>query len=243
MEQSDRKEEHILDLESGLAYSAEQNSKVTLSDNGQSNKAPVKVWSGFVKLDGSVKGIDAVVFCNNATNAPNIQVENPELFTTKKLGEAKPHSMEKGHGKEKSRKPSNKKPPRPPRPPKARTLDAADQKLVQQITELAMLKKARVERMKALKRMKANKGSSSNGSLLAMIITILFCLVVLLEGAFPQNSSGVKFQGSPVPAMARGPALISVQFNNNDSVGSTAFPASPSGIILQRSGAGIDESS
>ncbi|CAN6467992.1 unnamed protein product [Victoria cruziana] len=242
MEQSGRKE-HVLDLESGLAYSAEQNSKVTLCDDGQPNKAPGKVWSGFVKLDGSVKGIDAVNFCNDATYVSNIPVENPRLSTTKKLGEANQHPMRKGHGKEKSRKSSGKKPPKPPRPPKAPVLDAADQKFVQQITELAMMKKARVERMKALKRMKANKGSSSNGSLLAMIITILFCVVILLEGGFPQKSSAVKFQGSPVPAVARAPALISVQFNNNDSVGSTALSASPSGIILQRSGAGLDESS
>lgn len=90
---------------------------------------------------------------------------------------------------------SAKKPPRPPRPSKALSLDAADQKLIKELTELAMMKRARIERMKAMKKMKVSKNSASTGNLLAMICTIIFCLVIIFQGVCPGKTSAVKVQG------------------------------------------------
>lgn len=84
---------------------------------------------------------------------------------------------------------TNKKASKPPRPPRGPSLDAADQKLIREIAESAMLKRIRIERVKALKKMKATKpSSSSNNSLFAMIFTIIFCLVIVLQGINLANS-------------------------------------------------------
>lgn len=85
---------------------------------------------------------------------------------------------------------TNKKASKPPRPPRGPSLDVADQKLIKEIAELAMLKRIRIERVKALKKMKATKpsSSSSNNSLFAMIFTIIFCLVIVLQGINLANS-------------------------------------------------------
>lgn len=75
---------------------------------------------------------------------------------------------------------------KPPRPPRGLSLDAADQKLIKEISELLMIKRARIERIKALKKMKAAKGmsasASSGGNLIAMLFTVLFCIVIIFQG-------------------------------------------------------------
>ncbi|KAL8481315.1 hypothetical protein ACS0TY_027725 [Phlomoides rotata] len=89
------------------------------------------------------------------------------------------------NSKREKRKSSGKKPPKPPRPSTGLWLDAADQKLIKEITELAMMKRARVERMKKMKVGKTSSSStpsSSSGSLLAMMFTIIFCIVIILQG-------------------------------------------------------------
>ncbi|XP_075516643.1 uncharacterized protein LOC142551340 isoform X1 [Primulina tabacum] len=92
---------------------------------------------------------------------------------------------------------SAKKPPKPPRPPRS-LLDAADQKLITEMAELAMIKRARMERMKVLKKMKAAKASSSasasassSGNLVALLFTVLFCIVVIFKGCHLCHSSGM----------------------------------------------------
>lgn len=72
-----------------------------------------------------------------------------------------------------------KKPPKPPRPPKSLSLVASDEKLVQ---EISILKRARIERIKALKRKKNAKAKSSSSNLLAMIVTVIFCLIIVWQG-------------------------------------------------------------
>lgn len=88
---------------------------------------------------------------------------------------------------------SAKKPTKPPRPPRGLSLDAADQKLIKELSELAMIKRARIERMKALKKMKEAKASSisasSSGNLMAILFTLLFCVVIIFQGCHPVGSS------------------------------------------------------
>ena len=86
--------------------------------------------------------------------------------------------------KERPKAMSAKKPPKPPRPPRGLSLDSADQKLIRELHQLAKLKRARVERMKALKKAKEAKLASSKNQLFATLLTVLFCLVVLLQGNF-----------------------------------------------------------
>lgn len=72
---------------------------------------------------------------------------------------------------------------KPPRPPRGLSLDAADQKLIKEISELLMIKRARIERVRALKKTKAAKGmSSSAGNLIAMLFTLVFCIVIIFQG-------------------------------------------------------------
>ena len=85
--------------------------------------------------------------------------------------------------KERPKAMSAKKPPKHPRPPRGLSLDSADQKLIRELHELAKLKRARVERMKALKKAKEAKVSSSKNQLFATLLTVLFCLVLLLQGS------------------------------------------------------------
>ncbi|KAL9385117.1 hypothetical protein Peur_022127 [Populus x canadensis] len=109
-----------------------------------------------------------------------------------------------------------KKPPKPPRPPKGLSLDAADQKLMKEITELAMRKRARIERLKALKKMRAAKTSSWSSSLSAMVITIIFCLIIIYQGISSRYSGSLALKGSPEPAVGTGEALIAVQLYKNN---------------------------
>lgn len=115
--------------------------------------------------------------------------ENPASLTNnqKNIDELSPEIV-KNNKREKRKTTSAKKPCKPPRPPRGVSLDAADQKLIKEIAELAMIKRARIERMKALKKMKAAKASSasasSSGNLIAMLFTVIFCLVVIFQGIF-----------------------------------------------------------
>lgn len=71
-----------------------------------------------------------------------------------------------------------KKSPKPPRPPGPRglSLDAADQKLIK---EILMIKRARIK-AKPLPLRKTNPSSTPN--FIAMLFTLLFCLVILFQG-------------------------------------------------------------
>ncbi|KAL3641877.1 hypothetical protein CASFOL_012692 [Castilleja foliolosa] len=121
-----------------------------------------------------------------------------------------------GNKKEKRFSMNAKKPPKPPRPPRGLSLDAADRKLIKEISELAMLKRARIERMKALKKMKAAKkaasgSSSSSGNLIALVFTLLFCLVIIFQGCHPsQISSSNSSVSSPTPIGATEGNIVGV---------------------------------
>ncbi|KAF8401291.1 hypothetical protein HHK36_012224 [Tetracentron sinense] len=215
-----RERDLTTDLESGGTTSEEDGSKESVSGVRPVKKLLGRVWNGVMNFDGSIKSEDCVSSCNYMPNPGEVFTENLELLTDKKSeGEETVGLVEKKMVKEKRKKASSKKPPRPPRGP---SLDAADQKLVREISELAMLKRARNERMKELKKMKATKTSSSNSNLLAMIITILFCFVIIFQGMCSRNSSRVSFEGSPESAAAAtNGGLISVQYYKNFSANSS----------------------
>ncbi|KVH96423.1 uncharacterized protein LOC112528046 [Cynara cardunculus var. scolymus] len=147
-------------------------------------------------------------------------------------------------GKDKRKKGSSaKKPPKPPRPPRGCfSLDAADQKLIKELAELAIIKRARIERMKALKHKKALRASSSsssssmNGSLFAMLFTIIFFLMILLQGMSCRNPTS---QGSPKTAQTNENGLIFIQEQLNPSASDSILPDSKSSNLLEKiSGSG-----
>lgn len=147
-------------------------------------------------------------------------------------------------GKEKRKKSSSaKKPPKPPRPPRGFSLDAADQKLIKELAELAIIKRARIERMKALKHKKTLRASSSsssssssmNGSLFAMLFTVIFFLMILLQG-ISCRSPGVTSQGSP---QTNENGLVFIQEQLNPSASDSILPDSKSSNLLEKiSGSG-----
>ncbi|KAI4338564.1 hypothetical protein MLD38_023608 [Melastoma candidum] len=121
-------------------------------------------------------------------------------------------------GKENRKKSSNKKALKPPRPPRSPSLDAADQKLVKEIAELVMLKRARLERMKALKNEKNAKAASSGsrGNALALVFTVVFILVMVIQGCSPSTTVPVTTsEGPPKAAGSVDEGVISSQYNRS----------------------------
>ncbi|GER43976.1 hypothetical protein STAS_20856 [Striga asiatica] len=170
----------IIDIESCLS---------TIKEPETPDVSNHKVGENTIKVCGLPMSVDDLAKCSeNSQISPN---------SGKNAKKEKRFSM------------SAKKPPKPPRPPRGLSLDAADQKLIKEISELAMIKRARIERMRALKKMragaKASSGaSSSSGNLIAMLFTVVFCIVVIFQGChplriLPSNSSTTKIMHSSTP--------------------------------------------
>ncbi|XAR56974.1 hypothetical protein NMG60_11024961 [Bertholletia excelsa] len=220
LHQSDR--DFMVDLESGEDRREEMKT-ANLIVGGQSPKTLfTKVCSGFVSVDGLNKDEKGWL------RSDSVLTENVNQLIEKKVDEDKDvDCVESKSGKERRKTMSAKKPPRPPRPPKALSLDAADQKLIKEIAELAMMKRARVERMKALKKMKAAKASSVTGNFVAMLFTIIFCLVIIFQGMSPGKSSTVSSQFSLQSPQVAGSGFISVHYFRNASASSITSSVSP----------------
>lgn len=172
------------------------------------------------------------VLCKNGLNSlGDFATENIELLIDKSSGDegSQEHmALLETKLNKKQKKSSKKALSRPPRPPKGPALDAADMKLIRELSEMATRKRMRIERMRALKKMKAPKGSSSHSSLSAMIITLLFCAIIIFQGICNRSSSSMRFQGSPEPAVSNGEGLISVQYFKNPPQDKGSSPSSAS---------------
>jgi len=162
---------------------------------------------------------------NKYSNPVEPSLENVEAVADKRFGggeEVSPLQKKAAEG-EKPKKKSSKKPPRPPRAP---SMDAADQMIAREMHEIAVMKRerARAERMKALKRTKNTKSASSGTNLFGLVITIIFCLVIIWQGLFSRvgSSSSVRARGG----------FISVQFYKNVSTDHDSSSASPNNVEL-----------
>lgn len=153
------------------------------TSNEETSSDPISCSS----VDGSVKGGKGENLGGNAENGNKGSSENLQVLIELDKTVVHTDPLEKKSKKDKRKTMSAKKHPKPPRPPRGLSLDAADQKLIKELAELAMIKRARIERMKALKKMKAGKGSSSpsssGGSFFAMLLTVLFCVVIVCQGS------------------------------------------------------------
>ena len=166
----------LIDLESG--------NNVVISEHSYATDANFAVDLARTAPNGALNG----VICTKDDGNQHLDCSQPstEAAAAKNEDDRKSEGEEKlglldSSGGEKAKKKRCKKPPRPPRPPTQLPLDASDQKLLNELNELALLKRARIERMKALKKMK-NAKHSSNSNFCPMIITIIFCLVILWQG-------------------------------------------------------------
>lgn len=171
-----REREVVIDLENGRTISEEEVNREPISGVRKARNLLDRVWNVFVSSDGSINSEDGRNSVSNSGETADLLIEK------KSEGEETVGLLVKKTEKEKRKKSNSKVPPKPPRPPRGPSLDAADQKLIREISELAMLKRARIERIKAHKKMKAAKAASSNSNLYAMVITVLFCLVIIFQG-------------------------------------------------------------
>lgn len=234
MDHRDAKDEDFeVDLESGLVVTEDDSKNVSSQGNTKQGKILLtKISCGFV--GDCIKGEERYSGCCNESKLTLVSMDMVKV--TNKL-----YSVEGAENntpqKEKPKKLSNKKASKPPRPPRAPSLDAADQKLIREITKLAMLKRARIERMKAIKKMKAAKASSSSSSsssMLATVFTVVFCIVMLLQGMSCGKSSVATFQGSPVPARVTESGLIDVQYKLIPSSSYSSAPGLESHKIVEQ---------
>lgn len=173
----------LIDLESGIRSVI--NGEEASSDGGSSVRKAKKMLNrernGFVGMNGSIRGKE---FVHSGTSTVEGSLANGGTSVEERFGgEEKGCLLDNKTIAEKPEKKNCKKPPKLPRPPKSPSLDAADLKLIRETSELAMLKKARIERMKASKKMKKAKSTSSSSNLGALIITALFCLVIIWQGS------------------------------------------------------------
>ncbi|KAJ6675029.1 PROTEIN putative-RELATED [Salix viminalis] len=165
-----------VDLESGGTTNQEDKVSDPISANGQTKTILKRACTGPM-------GFHRLA---NSSNFSELAAEDVELLIDNNSegeeGQQNITFVDRKDVVEKRIKKNWKPPPKPPRPPKGLSLDAADQKLMKEITELAMRKRARIERLKAIKKMRAAKTSSWSSSLSAMVITIVFCLIILYQG-------------------------------------------------------------
>lgn len=226
--------EFTVDLESGLITDDEVGSANSGFRGKPAKTFFIKLFRGVMSVDLSLKGENLVKLSVNAPNCNEVSPENRKVLIEKNVESEKSGDLsEKKMGKENRKKISAKKPPKPPRPPRGLSLDAADQKLIKEIAQLAMIKRARIERMKAMKKIKAAKASSSSGSLLAMLFTVLFCIVLLFQG-MSSGSSAVSFESSPDTGRTTVGGFISVQNQLTPSATDTISSVSGSPNLVEQ---------
>lgn len=209
-----------VDLESGGINSEDERTKDRVPSNLQTKRTLSGVWSDLLSFDKIGKGESSMNSCSSSSSfGGGVEGENMECLVDKNSEGEENHELmavaEKNLAEVKCKKKSTRKPPKPPRPPKGPLLDAADQKLVREIAELAMRKRARMKRIKTLRRMKEAKASSSSSGLYAMVITVLFCFVLLFQGICSRRGATVMLNGSPAAVVGSSEGLISVQFSKS----------------------------
>ena len=187
MDHKDSKESGSdVDLESGgeAETSSEEQNEGQSSDSGDKNQKKMlsRLSGGHFGNLRSTEGSDRLLGASK--NILSSGDKNLDILVNGNGEKAEDTFMEKEKVNEKRKKTSfnNKKHPKPPRPPGAPSLDEADMKFVKEISERARLRHKSRESVKALKKMKAIKAPSFNINLIAMIITIIFCLVIIFQG-------------------------------------------------------------
>lgn len=165
-----------IDLESGLesggTTSDEDGIKYPGSNERQLDKLLGKSWSGLVGLERSIRSGDSSGSHNKVLSSGGVLDDKEEMVNL----------AGKKMATDKRKKTSSKGSSKPPRPPRGPSLDSADIKWLREFSELAALKRQRVERLKSMRKAKADKASPLIGNLFAMVVTVLFCFVIIFQG-------------------------------------------------------------
>ncbi|KAK7302403.1 hypothetical protein RJT34_13291 [Clitoria ternatea] len=222
-----------LDLESGLPLIGDDSKKVSPPSSSKQGKPLFAKVSGGI-VGGSVKGEHVPSLYSNRSKLGDLSVDVTRVTNKQMMGADSVNCAEQTLAREKRKKVPNKKHPKPPRSPQGPALDAADHKLIKEITELAMLKHARTERMKALKKTKTAKPATScSSSILAMVFTAVFFIVIIFQGMSSGPSTAASFQGSPISVGGSEGGLISVQYRLAPSATDLNAPDSESHNFVQ----------
>lgn len=173
-----REKDFEVDLESGGNTSEEDEFRDIDSCERQSKSW---AWNRLLNFDGSKKLETGVETCCSSSKSDDVIDDNVELLVGSHLEDVQKElcHVKNNNDKEKKKKKTNSKPPRPPKGP---SLDAADQKLVKELAELALRKRARIKKLKAMRNMKARKAPSPYTGLSALVITIFFLTIIILQG-------------------------------------------------------------
>ncbi|KAK9919983.1 hypothetical protein M0R45_028553 [Rubus argutus] len=166
------------DLESGETESSseEDESEESGSHGKHSRRLLSRGRSGYLCIEGSITANDGVGTSNKVLNID--ENRNNLGSSVEKITEG---GIEK-RMEDKQKMEGSKKHPKPPRPPTGLSLHAADIEFVKEISNRTRLRRARRERLKALNKMKTDRKSSSNINFLAIIITAIFCFVIIFQG-------------------------------------------------------------
>lgn len=167
-----------IDLESGGTTSDEDGIRYPGSNGRHVDKLLGKSWSGLVGLERSMRCGESSGSHNKVLSSDDVLVDNVEMVNL----------VGKKMATDKRKKTSSKGSSKPPRPPRGPSLDSADIKWVREFSELAALKRKRVERLKSVRKAKADKASPLNSNLCAMVVTAIFCFVIIFQGI---ESSGI----------------------------------------------------
>ncbi|KAL2323729.1 hypothetical protein Fmac_028108 [Flemingia macrophylla] len=215
-----REKDVEFDLESG-GNSSEEDVGDNLYLRERESKGALD-WASneILNFDGTYKGKSGIESCSFSSKSGQVAVKgenNLELFVEKGFVQQQLSHVNANSVKQKTKPYNPKKPPKPPLPPRGPLLDAGDQEFVKQLAELALRKRARVKKMKAVRKMKASKSSSSSTytNLSAMVITVFFFLVIILQGIRSASSTSIGLMGSPEATFAVHEGLVSVQYSTD----------------------------
>ncbi|CAM8960090.1 unnamed protein product [Rhodiola kirilowii] len=171
--------EDVVDLENGGITSGGDIGNDFRKGNENFKNNLGRTWRGYAGSERNIYGEDALRLSScSDVSIGDISGGSLDTLPDRWMKE----DLKKKLFDERFKKMSVKKASKPPRPPNSPSLDASDMKFVREVSELAMMKRARTERMKILKQKKADKGSSSLGSIFAMLITLIFCYVIVFQG-------------------------------------------------------------
>ncbi|KAJ7973255.1 Transmembrane protein [Quillaja saponaria] len=168
-----RGSDSFVDLEDGEILTREKDGGESLYVGGKhSNMSLGRLRSGSLAFDGSKSGSRSNK--NMVDYGEDLEALAGEV---RKKAVSSMGKMKKGIWK----KTSSKKTSKPPLPPRAPSLDASDMLLVRKNSELSKIRRANTERLKLLKKIRVDKASSMNVNIFAMIVTILFCVIILFQ--------------------------------------------------------------
>lgn len=170
-----------IDLESGGTSEEDARKGQALSDENS------KISSKYMSSESSYGSTNARDFSpyENRSKSDEIYYKNKEILLAK-FREEMENSANKTTDKKKPKKQSSARPPKPHRPPRGPSLGTSDMKLLKEISELN-LKRRRMEKIRTLNKIKKEKASLLNSNLLAYCVTIIFFLVIILQGNIIPN--------------------------------------------------------